>query len=199
MASASDDQTVRVWRCDTGECVQELKGHSDYVDSVVFSHDSALVASASDDKTVRVWRCDTGQCVQKVDMGANIKYLSFEPDGSRLLTSLRAISLHKLPLTGHTAAHHIAAAPVVADLRNDTRVGYGFSLDRSWITWYGENLLWLPAEFRPSTSAVSGCTVVIGCSSGRVIFVRFDTTAVKKRMKPYDRCDGGITERHGTE
>jgi hypothetical protein len=39
-------------------------------------------------------------------------------------------------------------------------------------------LLWLPAEFRPDQSAVSGSTVVIGCSTGRVIFIRFETDAV---------------------
>ena len=54
VASASHDKTVRVWRCDTGECVQELKGHSHWITSVAFSPDSTLVASASHDKTVRV-------------------------------------------------------------------------------------------------------------------------------------------------
>ncbi|KAK3391316.1 hypothetical protein B0H63DRAFT_364814, partial [Podospora didyma] len=53
------------------------------------------------------------------------------------------------------------------------RFGYGFSRDLSWITWHGHNLLWLPAEFRPGKSAISGCTAVIGCNSGRAIFIRF--------------------------
>src|SRR5204862_6913349 len=59
VASASYDQTVRLWRAATGECVQELKGHGDTVNSVAFSHDSALVASASDDETEQRWRAAT--------------------------------------------------------------------------------------------------------------------------------------------
>ncbi|KAH8778798.1 vegetative incompatibility protein HET-E-1 [Diaporthe sp. PMI_573] len=178
VASGSYDETVRLWRCDTGAYVQELKGHSDSVSSVAFSPDSALVASGSYDETVRLWRCDTGACVQEENMGASVTDLSFEPDGSRLLTSLGAIALLKLPFVGQAAANHVSAAPVVPEWRNGHRVGYGFSRDRSWITWHGHNLLWLPAEFRPDMSAVSGCTVVIGCSSGRVIFIRlsFDST-----------------------
>ena len=113
-------------------------------------------------------------------MGAIVTSLLFEPDSSRLLTSLGAIALSDLPFAGHAAAHKVPAPPVRAELRNDHRVGYGFSRDQSWITWYGQNLLWLPAEFRPGRSAVAGCMVVIGCNSGRVIFIRFNTEAINR-------------------
>jgi len=180
VASGSYDRAVRVWCFDTGECVQELQGHGHWVNSVAFSHDSALVASTSYDRTVRVWRCDTGECVQEENIGAVFASLSFKPDGLRLLTSLGAIALPKLPFVGHTAAHQISAPPVGAELRNDPRVGYGFSRDRSWITWYGQDLLWLPVGFRPGISAISGCMVVIGCPSGRIIFIRFNTEVVNR-------------------
>lgn len=56
----------RLWRSAAGDCVQELKGHSRIVRSVVFSHGSALVASASDDHTVRLWRSATGEYVREL-------------------------------------------------------------------------------------------------------------------------------------
>ena len=55
----------------------------------------------------------------------------------------------------------------------DDRFGCGFSTDRCWVTWHGKNLLWLPAEFRPASSAVAASTIVIGGSSGRVVLIGF--------------------------
>ncbi|GIJ85686.1 hypothetical protein Asppvi_004547 [Aspergillus pseudoviridinutans] len=44
--------------------LQTLESHSGPVWSVVFSHDSRLVASASDDETVKIWDATSGQCLQ---------------------------------------------------------------------------------------------------------------------------------------
>ncbi|PYI33509.1 hypothetical protein BP00DRAFT_392206 [Aspergillus indologenus CBS 114.80] len=55
-------------------------------------------------------------------------------------------------------------------------VGYGITLDHSWITWNGNNLLWLPWQYRPNNDGCirqSGANVAIGCSFGRVIFLSF--------------------------
>ncbi|KAH7176198.1 hypothetical protein EDB81DRAFT_850169, partial [Dactylonectria macrodidyma] len=52
---------------DWDACLSTLEGHSDSVLSVVFSHDSKLVASASDDTTVRIWSVETGKCEQVLE------------------------------------------------------------------------------------------------------------------------------------
>ncbi|PYI14033.1 hypothetical protein BO99DRAFT_485462 [Aspergillus violaceofuscus CBS 115571] len=55
-------------------------------------------------------------------------------------------------------------------------VGYGISLDNSWITWNGDNLLWLPWQYRPMNDRCirqSGANLAIGCCYGRVIFLSF--------------------------
>ena len=55
LASASYDQTVKVWDATSGQEMLTLQGHTSEVESVAFSADGKRLASASSDKTVKVW------------------------------------------------------------------------------------------------------------------------------------------------
>jgi WD40 repeat protein len=57
----------RLWDSSSGECLQTLEGHSDWVSSVAFSHDSARLASASDDNTVKIWDASSDECLQTLE------------------------------------------------------------------------------------------------------------------------------------
>src|SRR5436190_637390 len=61
IASASGDQTVKVWDAQTGKEQFSLQGHVNQVRCVVFSADGRRLASGSDDHTVRLWDAQTGQ------------------------------------------------------------------------------------------------------------------------------------------
>ena len=65
VVSGSDDNTVRMWRTDTGENVQTLEGHTGRVESVAFSPDGKYVVTGSIDKTVRIWHVESGQVVRQ--------------------------------------------------------------------------------------------------------------------------------------
>ncbi|OCK75163.1 hypothetical protein K432DRAFT_309153, partial [Lepidopterella palustris CBS 459.81] len=55
-----------------------LEGHSDWVWSVTFSHDSARLASASEDSTVKIWDASSGECLQTFDIGKALYNISFD-------------------------------------------------------------------------------------------------------------------------
>ncbi|KAF2821770.1 vegetative incompatibility protein HET-E-1 [Ophiobolus disseminans] len=82
VASASNDNTVRLWEAATGTCCSTLEGHSDYVRAVAFSPDGQLVASASEDKTVRLWEAATGTCCSMLEGHSDyVSAVAFSPDG----------------------------------------------------------------------------------------------------------------------
>lgn len=105
LLARSENQTVRLLRVDTGECVQELKVHYDDMLYMVFSHDSSLIASYSGNpriasyarsSTARVWRVVTGECVMKFEVPPPDPPLvfAFSHDSSLFATSSRHRSVY---------------------------------------------------------------------------------------------------------
>ena len=61
LASGSDDETVKLWRVETGECIfstlgyeDSREGHFHRINSVAFS--GKYIASGSADRTVKIWK-----------------------------------------------------------------------------------------------------------------------------------------------
>ncbi|KAL8366656.1 hypothetical protein RB595_010495 [Gaeumannomyces hyphopodioides] len=163
LASASDDKTVKLWDAATGACVTTLEGHSGRVSSVAFSPDGQRLASASHDGTVKLWDAATGACVTTFEGATST--LSFDATSSYLHTDFGAKVVRKQP-TSNAAAHQ-------AYLQHQDFEGIGISADRTWITWNGQNLLWLPSKYRPLYSATTRFTIALGCSSGRVLLLQW--------------------------
>jgi WD40 repeat protein len=55
LASASDDETVRIWDSNRWKECTVLKGHQDAVKCVTFSKDGRLLASGAADGTITIW------------------------------------------------------------------------------------------------------------------------------------------------
>jgi WD40 repeat protein len=164
LASASVDETVKIWDASSGECLQTLEGHSEWVSSVAFSPDSARLASASDDKTVKIWDASSGECLQTLEVGRAFFEVSFDATGSCLHTEIGAISID---------------TPSVTDPQSPRYQGWALSSDRTWITYNSDNWVCLPLEYRPTCSAVSGKTIGIGARSGKVWICSFKVAKVQ--------------------
>jgi WD40 repeat protein len=54
LASASFDNTVKIWNASSSACLQTLKGYSGYVILVAFLHDLARLALALKNKIVKI-------------------------------------------------------------------------------------------------------------------------------------------------
>jgi len=165
LASASSDRTVKIWDASSGECLQTLEGHSDSVWSAAFSYDLARLASASSDCTVKIWDASSGECLQTLYIGKALSNISIDTTGLHLYTEIGTIAID--------ASMALNMTPSVTDPRNPQYQGWGLSSDGAWITYNSANLVWLPSEYRPSYSAVSGSTIGIGVGSGKVWIYNF--------------------------
>jgi len=85
--SASFDMLVRANGLKSGKTLKEFRGHTSYVNSVMFSPDGHNVISGSSDGTVKIWNTKTTECIN------TFKSLG----GSAVGGSVNVNSVHLLP------------------------------------------------------------------------------------------------------
>ena len=189
VASAAYDCTVKVWDL-TGQCLATLRGWDSPVFSVVWSHDDRRLAAASTLHTVKIWN-PTGVCLADFEITCTLNHLQFAKSSSQYLhTQLGILDLHPLLVSSATSAADTSAEH---GTRTPRCLGYSLNPEGTWVTSKGQNILWLPSEYRPSPYcmdsihvynregktvrdhpvAVRENTVAIGCASGRVVIIQF--------------------------
>jgi WD40 repeat protein len=85
LASASEDETVRLWNPDTGEYVDALPGLDEPVNAVAFSPDGGLLAGAGEDKIIRLWDPQTSDLKHELTGHSRaVTAVAFSPDGQVL-------------------------------------------------------------------------------------------------------------------
>jgi WD40 repeat protein len=88
LASASFDNTIKLWHLETQKPIATLIGHSNLVNSVAFSFDGLILASASDDNTIKLWHLETQKPIATLTGHSDlVNSVAFSPDGKTLASA----------------------------------------------------------------------------------------------------------------
>ena len=72
-----------MWDAESGQELQQLSGHTDWVRSVAYNPDGSRIVSGGQDRTVRVWDAESGQELQQLSGHSGIVWsVAYSPDGS---------------------------------------------------------------------------------------------------------------------
>ena len=187
IASASKDNTVKIWEFSTGKLLFTLE-HTAEVYGVSFSPDEENIASASVDKTIKLWRRSDGKLLNTFLGHQDWVYsVTFSQD-SKIIASTSADKTIKLwrradgkllrTLRGHTAEVY------KVDFSVDGKTLASASEDKTIKLWHidGHLIATLP-ELGAGVMSVSfspdNKTIVSGSIDNTVRIWRFDNNQIK--------------------
>ncbi|SEH07104.1 nSTAND1 domain-containing NTPase [Candidatus Venteria ishoeyi] len=95
LASAGDDNQVRLWNTGNGQLKTVFNGHQNQVWDVVFSPDQERLLTASLDSTARLWNVHSGALlVNLAGHSGELYHANFSPDGNRIASAAQDGTIH---------------------------------------------------------------------------------------------------------
>jgi WD40 repeat protein len=88
LATASDDQTIRLWKVGSSQMVTTLSGHRDIIKDVDWSADGKLLATAASDGVI-IWEVPSGRIVHRLVQThpVQVNSVAFDPEGTSLASA----------------------------------------------------------------------------------------------------------------
>ena len=124
LASASDDQAIKIWNAETGEEIRTLTGHEANVWSLHFSPDGQTLASGSWDNTIKLWNVETGEEIRTLTGHEDrVLGISFSPDGQTLASASDDDTIKVWNIETGEVVHTLTG-------HQDTVISVSFSPDR---------------------------------------------------------------------
>jgi WD40 repeat protein len=91
LASASNDNSIRIWDAKSGQSLRILAGHRNFVSAVAFSPGGRYLASASFDKTLKLWDLVSGKEIRTFTGHKKAIYaMAMDPSGKLLASGSSA-------------------------------------------------------------------------------------------------------------
>lgn len=191
---------IQVWDTDTGVLKRDITGYYGDVWKAKFSPDGNLLVGICRDNSARIFHFDSKDPLTVA--GHNDEFIfdfAISSDGAQLATlSHETLCLWDTKtgalqqrLNDYTDKESKAywenrisriTEQVTLDLTNFATKSitspeiwspYAISKDRSWITWKGHEILWIPPTYRPLDCSIRGNVVAMGHESGMVSIIKF--------------------------
>jgi len=88
LATAGEDNTIRLWDIPDGIEIQSLEGHEGDIRAVAFNPEGDYFATGSWDKTIKVWKTADCSTIAEADSHEGpVNALAFSPDGKLLYSA----------------------------------------------------------------------------------------------------------------
>lgn len=131
---ARGDFGIRIFDVD-GNCHAKLLGHTDYITSLAWSWDQAIIVSSSDDGTVRRWDLHTGAELDRIDLsGIQTETVAIGRSGTLFAgDDLGRIIIVEDGASYFISAHHAGVKRIVLD--DEKQLLATSSYDGSVIVW----------------------------------------------------------------
>ncbi len=171
LASGSNTGVVQLWHTHSGQRMQSLPGHTDFVRVVRFSPDGQQLLSGGRDEIVHLWDVARGIVVQRFPQTTWTRAAAFHPTGNLLATGGDDRLVY---LWGRTGDGSFALGARLTG-HAGAIFGIAFSPDGTWLaTCSGDRTirLWQLVPPRPTGEPVAPTLVCVTVLKGHTSWVR---------------------------
>jgi WD40 repeat protein len=81
IASGSNDETIKIWDLDKGNCIKALTGHKHWITSLIFIERDNSLISGSHDGSIKIWEVNDFHCLKTIQIKNGIRNLLLLPGG----------------------------------------------------------------------------------------------------------------------